>query len=167
LTLFRNHTVAVFVNDLFYTLPGTLPVGVLPLVLPLQLVLAGWVVRGVLTLDPRPLLRNLMLAFGGSFLALYGWYFLLDGLGDGGGLGGVGNLLYLLAGLLVVPAVLAGGAPGAGGVRRERVVQGVRVATGALGTVLFVSAAALVGYRAMPVPPEAQTLGPPDQPPLS
>ncbi len=135
-------------------------VGVLPLVLPLQLVVAGWVVWGVLKLDPRPLLRNLLLAFGGSFLGLYGWYFLLGGLDDGGGLVGLGNLLYLLAGLLVVLAALVGDALGSGGVPRERVVQGLRTATGALGAILFMSTAVVVGSWAMPVPPEAQTLGP-------
>ena len=73
--------------------------GIIPLVFLLQIIIAAWVVRGVFRLDPRPLLRVLLLAGGISFFGLYGWYFLLAG--EGGEWISFGNLLYLVAGLLV------------------------------------------------------------------
>ncbi len=94
-------TIAAGVFLFFYYGP-TWNVGILPLVVTSQTVVAAWVVRGVLKLGSRPLLRVLLLAGGVSFLGLFGWYFLLAG--DGAELGAVGNLLYLLAGLLVALA---------------------------------------------------------------
>ena len=71
-------------------------VGLLPLVLPMQVLVAGWVAWGALVAEPRRLFRRLLIAAALSFLAFYGWYFLL--LGGGMGAIAVGNLLYLLAG---------------------------------------------------------------------
>ena len=54
-------------------------VGAIPAVLVLRIVAAAWVMWGVLKFDLRPLL---CLFFGigvGSFLALFGWYFMLFG----------------------------------------------------------------------------------------
>ncbi len=79
-------------------------VGLLPVVLPLQLLVAGWVAWSTLVAEPRPLLRRLLVAAAGSFFALYGWYFLLAG--GGMGLIAVGNLLYLVAGLVVGVAAM-------------------------------------------------------------
>ncbi len=52
-------------------------VGVLPFVIVLRFIVAGWVVWAVVKLDGRALVRALLAAFGISFLLLYGWYFLL------------------------------------------------------------------------------------------
>ncbi len=60
---------------------------------------------GALVDEPRPLLRRLLIATAVSFLAFYGWYFLLAG--GGMGLIAVGNLLYLVAGLFVGVAAMA------------------------------------------------------------
>jgi hypothetical protein len=46
-------------------------VGLLPMVLPLQLLVAGWVALGALVAEPRPLLRRLLIAAAGSFFAFY------------------------------------------------------------------------------------------------
>ncbi len=80
-------------------------VGLLPVVLPLQLLVAGWVAWSALEAEPRPLLRRLLIAAAGSLFALYGRYFLLAG--GGTGLIAVGNLLYLVAGLVVGAAAMA------------------------------------------------------------
>jgi hypothetical protein len=82
-------------------------VGVLPFVIVLRFIVAGWVVWAVVKLDGRALMRVLLAAFGISFLVLYGWYFLLLGMDD------VlfywiaaGDFLYLAAGLLAGGASL-------------------------------------------------------------
>lgn len=75
-------------------------VGIVPLVFVLQILLAAWIIRRVLKAEPDSLLYNLLLAFGASFFVLYGWYFLLAG--EGGELIAAGNLLYLVAGLMVL-----------------------------------------------------------------
>jgi len=63
-------------------------------VIVLQTLVAAWVLWRVSRRDERPLLRILLLAFGGSFVLAYGWYYLLLLLGgDGGGWVGVSNLL--------------------------------------------------------------------------
>lgn len=77
-------------------------VGIVPLVFVLQILLAIWIAWRVLRAEPTSLLYTLLLAFGGSFIVLYGWYFLLAG--EGGMLIGTGNLLYLAAGLVVLCA---------------------------------------------------------------
>lgn len=78
--------------------------GLLPLIVPAQALLAVWVVWNVLKHGPRPLLRILSLAFAGSFVVAYGWYLLLT---PRGFLVGVGNLLYLIAALLALGAWLS------------------------------------------------------------
>jgi hypothetical protein len=92
----------VFLFFFYYGPTGN--VGVLPLVVVSQTVVAAWVVWSVLKLGSRPLLRILLLAGGVSFLGLFGWYFLLAG--EGAELVAIGDLLYLVAGLLVVLALL-------------------------------------------------------------
>ena len=91
-------------------------VGLLPVVLPLQLLVAGWVAWGALVAGPRPLLRRLLIAAAGSFFAFYGWYFLLAG--GGMGLIAVGNLLYLVAALVVGVAAMTSSTLGGGGTGR-------------------------------------------------
>ncbi len=138
-------------------------VGLLPLVLPLQMVVAGWVVRGVLKRDPRPLLYVLLAAGAGSFLALYGWYFLL--LGQGFELIAYGNLLYLVAGLLVVPAALLGDTQGSGEGGRGPMVRGSGATVRMLGTIFFLAVGVAAAYAAMPpMPPEPEMLSLADEP---
>jgi hypothetical protein len=81
-------------------------VGVIPFVVVLRILVAAWVIWSVIRLDGRTLLRVLLAAFGGSFFLLYGWYFLDTGM-DWGFLYWVvgGDLLYLVAGLMVGSAV--------------------------------------------------------------
>ena len=76
-------------------------VGVLPFVIVLRFIVAGWVVWAALRLDGRALVRVLLAAFGVSFLLLYGWYFLLLGMDDVLFYWIVtGDFLYLAGGLL-------------------------------------------------------------------
>lgn len=82
-------------------------VGLIPLIIPAQILLAVWVLWNVLRSGLRPLLFVLSVAFVGSFAIAYGWYFLLT---PRGFLIGVGNLLYLFAALLMVGARLASAA---------------------------------------------------------
>lgn len=70
----------------------------------LQALVAAWVVWSVLKCGPRSLLLVLAVAFVGSFFIFSGWYFLLFDLPER--LFGIGNLLYLLAALLMVAARL-------------------------------------------------------------
>jgi hypothetical protein len=140
-------------------------VGVVPLVLPLQLAVAGWVAWGALGSDPRRLLRNVLVAFALTFLLLYGWYFLL--LGDD--LMSVGNLLYLAAAVpLAVAAVFAsatGGPRGSGGIRGEAPSRGTRGGARALGLVFFAAVAAVAGQATLPpVSQEARAMAPPERP---
>ncbi len=79
-------------------------VGIIPLVMVLQTLIAAWVMWKVFKSNLRSLFLVFSAAFLGSFVVSYGWYFLL--LGDGGELMGVGNLLYLLAALLIGVALL-------------------------------------------------------------
>lgn len=84
-------------------------VGFSPFIILLQTLVAAWVLWSVSRRDARLLLRNLLLAFGGSFVVAYGWYFLLLLLGgDGGGWVGVSNLLYLVGALFVAGGRLTG-----------------------------------------------------------
>ena len=69
--------------------------GLLPLIVALQVLIASWVLRNVLGRG-HVLLRVLSLAFIGSFVVAYGWYLLLT---PRGFLVGMGDLLYLLAAL--------------------------------------------------------------------
>ena len=137
-------------------------VGVLPLVLPLQLAVAGWVAWGALRNDdPRRLLRDVLVAFALTFLLLYGWYFLLSG----SDLVSVGNLLYLAAAVpLAVAAASASaiGVPrGSGGVHGEAPTRGARAGARALGLVFFAAVAAVVGQATLqPVPQEARAMAP-------
>ena len=140
-------------------------VGVLPLVLPLQLAVAGWVAWGALGSDPGRLLCNVLVAFALTFLLLYGWYFLL--LGDD--LISVGNLLYLAAAVpLAVAAVFVsatGGPQESGGVRGEAPVREIRGGARALGLVLFAAVAAVAGQATLPpVSQEARATAPPERP---
>ena len=82
-------------------------VGVLPFVIVLRFIVAGWVVWAVVKLDGRPLMRVLLAAFGVNFLLLYGRYFLLLGM-DAVLFYWIaaGNFLYLAAGLLTGSASL-------------------------------------------------------------
>jgi len=124
-------------------------VGLLPVVLPLQLLVAGWVAWGALVAEPRPLLRRLLIAAAVSFFAFYGWYFLLAG--GGMGLISVGNLLYLVAGLVVGVAAMTSST--LGNVRVPGVParwSGDRAGAGvnarALGVVAFAAVAVATGY---------------------
>ncbi len=81
-------------------------VGVFPFVVALRILLAAWVVRSVVGLGGRALLRVLLVAFGGSFLLLYGWYFLLLGFDDGFFYWVVGSDFLYLAGASVVGCAL-------------------------------------------------------------
>jgi len=140
-------------------------VGLLPLVLPLQVVVAGWVLWSALRADPRRLLRNVLVAFALSFLLLYGWYFFLAGWGSDPL--AIGNLLYLAAALPVAAAMLASAAlrddQESGGIRGEAITRELRVGARALGAIIFVAVAAIAGYAS--IPPEAQAINPPDKPP--
>ena len=137
-------------------------VGLLPVVVPLQVAVAGWVAWSALMREPRRLLRNLLIAAALSFLLLYGWYFLL--VGGGGALVGVGNLLYLLAGLTMLVAVLGDRALGSAEPGSEEMVRGAGVAVTVLGAIVF-GIAAIAGYASIPSPPEAQAIAPPSEPP--
>lgn len=141
--------------------------GFLPLIFFLQVAVAGWVTWGALKADPPRLLRTVLIAFGLTFLLGYGWYFLLAGWGSDPV--PIGNLLYLAAALPVAAAVLAASALGddrdEGGAPGEAIGRGTRAGATALGAVLFVALASIVGYQAMPrVPPEDQTIAPPERP---
>ena len=130
-------------------------VGVLPLVLPLQLAVAGWVAWGALRSEPRRLLRNVLVAFALAFLLLYGWYFLISG----DDLVSVGNLLYLAATVPLAVAALAGG------VRSETPAGGSRKGSGALGLIFFATVAAVAGQATLPpVPQEARAMASPELP---
>lgn len=80
-------------------------VGIVPLAMVLQILIAAWVVWSVIKASRRFLLLVLPVAFVGSFVVSYGWYFLL--LGEGLEFIGAGNLLYLFAALFMVGARLA------------------------------------------------------------
>lgn len=141
-------------------------VGVLPLVLPLQLVVAGWVAWVALrSSDPRRLLRNVLVAFALAFLLLYGWYFLLSG----SDLVSAGNLLYLAAAVPLAVAVVSasalGGSRGSDGVRGEAPTREARAGARALGLVFFAAVAAVAGQATLPpVPQEARAMDPPERP---
>ena len=141
-------------------------VGLLPVVLPLQLLVAGWVAWGALRAEPRPLPRRLLIAAAGSFFALYGWYFLLAG--GGMGLIAVGNLLYLVAGLVIGVAVMTSPMLGDG---ENRVDAGANVGANAaaLGVIAFVAVAAATGCGVASTSPAEVGAGPSedDLPPLS
>lgn len=155
-------------------------VGLLPVVLPLQVVVAVWVAWGALVAAPRPLLRNLLVAFALSFLALYGWYFLLAG---GMGPIAVGNLLYLAAVPFVAVAAMASSlapenapVPGAEGALRPRSGRDragarayARAYARALGALTFAAVAAAAGYEVASTTAEEAGAGPSkgDLPPLS
>jgi len=137
-------------------------VGLLPLVLPLQVVVAGWVTWSALTREePRRLLRNLLIAAALSFLLLYGWYFLL--MGQGFELIAGGKLLYLLAGLTTLVSVLGDRALRSAEPGREEMVRGVSAVIRALGATIF-GIAAIAGYASIPSPPQAQAIAAPQQP---
>ena len=96
--------------------PTWAEVGVEPFVVILRIIVAAWVICSVIRLDARALLFVLLLAFGSSFVLLYGWYYLLTGM-DWGFLYWVvgGDFLYLVAWLLVRRAVFlpeSNGQPG-------------------------------------------------------
>jgi hypothetical protein len=137
-------------------------VGLLPVVLPLQLLVAGWVAWGALGAEPRALLRRLLVAAAVSFFAFYGWYFLLGG--DGAGLIGVGNLLYLGAGLLVG---IAARTPTTVGDSGDRASPGINAR--ALGAVAFAAIAAATGYGVASASPgeSGEVPSKDDLPPLS
>ena len=122
-------------------------VGLLPVVLPLQLLVAGWVAWSTLVAEPRPLPHRLLVAAAGSLFALYGWYFLLAG--GGMGLIAVGNLLYLVAGLVVGAAAMASSTLGEEGGR-----AGVGVNARAIGVLAFAAGAAATGYAVASVSPQ-------------
>lgn len=141
-------------------------VGLLPLIFVLQVVVAGWVLWGALKAAPPRLLRNVLVAFALTFLLGYGWYFLLAGWGEDPV--SVGNLLYLAA-ALPVAAVLAATTPG--NARSSNVADGEAIGRGgragarALGLVLFVALASIVGYQTLPpVPPGDRAIAPPERP---
>ena len=96
-------------------------VGVLPFVIVLRFIVAGWVVWAVVRLDGQALMRVLLAAFGVSFLLLYGWYFLLLGMDDVLFYWIVaGDSLYLAAGLLAGCATLLSARTGPGTATPER-----------------------------------------------
>lgn len=140
-------------------------VGALPLVLPLQLAVAGWVAWVALRSDPRRLLRNVLVAFALAFLLLYGWYFLLSG----GDLVSVGNLLYLAAAVPLAVAVVSASALGdqreSGRVRGEAPTRRARAGARALGLVFFTAVAAVAGQATLsPVAQEARAMDSPELP---
>ncbi len=142
-------------------------VGLLPLIFVLQVVVAGWVLWGALKADPSRLLRNVLVAFALTFLLGYGWYFLLAGWGEDPV--SIGNLLYLAAALPVTAAVLAattaGDARPSNVAHGEAIGRGVRGGSRALGLVLFVTLASIVGYQTLPpVPSENRAIAPPERP---
>ena len=80
-------------------------VGLLPLILPAQALLAVWVAWSALKHEAPALFRSAMLTFIVSFVLFYGWYFLL--LWDlGPGWMVLGNFAYLASGLIVGLALL-------------------------------------------------------------
>lgn len=80
-------------------------VGVLPLVLPAQALVAAWLAWSAIKREGPALFRSAMLAFVVSFVLLYGWYFVL--LWDVGAVWiASGNFTYLAAGLLAGTALL-------------------------------------------------------------
>ena len=79
----------------FSEVPTWGEVGVIPLVLVLRIVAAAWVMWGVFTFDLRQLMYLLFGVGVGSFLALFGWYFML--LGPVAGFISFDNVVYLLA----------------------------------------------------------------------
>lgn len=87
-------------------------VGALPVILPAQFVLAGWLAWTAVKREWAVLLRRAALVFVGAFVLLYGWYFLLLW-GEGGMLIASGNLAYgasaLLAGCAYLLSVAGGG----------------------------------------------------------
>ncbi len=82
-----------------------------------------------------------------SLFALYGRYFLLAG--GGTGLIAVGNLLYLVAGLVVGAAAMASSTLGEEGGR-----AGVGVNARAIGVVAFAAVAAATGYAVASASPQ-------------
>jgi hypothetical protein len=81
----------------------------------------------------------------------------------------IGNLLYLAAALPLATAVMAASALGddqeSGGVPGEAISRGVRVGFRALGAVLFVTLASIVGYQTLPpVPSEDRAIASPVRP---
>lgn len=87
--------------------------GLLPLIVPAQILLAVWVGWNILKPGSRSLIFVLLVAFLGSFVVAYGWYFLLA---PASFYVGVGNLMYLLAALFALGAWLSaiGTQPGEG-----------------------------------------------------
>jgi hypothetical protein len=80
--------------------------GILPLVFLARLAVAGLVVWGVVGLDTPTILRVLLAAFGGSFLLMFGWYFLLIGMDDAiFYLSVSADLLYLIGALIIGSAL--------------------------------------------------------------
>jgi len=114
------------------------------------------------------LLLNVLVAFAATFLLGYGWYFLLAGWGEDPV--SIGNLLYLAAAMPLAAAVMAARALGNEQEERvsvpgEQVSRGVHLSTRALGGVLFVALATVVGYQTLPpVPPEDPAVSPPQRP---
>ena len=100
---FATATLVVGVFLFFYHGPEW-NLGFVPLVVALRIVVAACVVWSVFKLDTPTLFRILLLFGGGSFVGLYGWYFLL--FWPGGGLVAVGDFLYLVAGSMVGCAML-------------------------------------------------------------
>ena len=83
-------------------------VGLLPVILPVQFLLAAWLTWTALKQDGAILLRRATLAFVFAFVLFYGWYFLLLW-GEGGILIAAGNLTYGVAALLAGCASLLEG----------------------------------------------------------
>jgi len=144
----------------------TANVGLLPVIFVVQNLIALLV---LLSIFLRPLFSSLVLAiaFVGSFLGSFGWYLLLLLDNTPLGLVGVGNLLYLVA-LVLMAAPAFRDSQRFGGIPTEAIVREVRSGPKTLGAILLLVVAAIMGYVTLPTtPPEVPALGPPNTPPLS
>ena len=98
--------VPIMIAMFFYFYSGsTSNVGLLPIVIVVQALLAVWVVRRVFSFEPGSLFCVLLLAFVGSFIGSFRWYLLLlPALSLN--LIEAGNFLRLVAAALVAAPVL-------------------------------------------------------------
>ena len=86
----------VIIRYLFFSEGPTLgEVGIFPVLLPMRLIVAAWVMWSVFKEGANRLQLNLLVSGAVSFFVLFGWYFML--LGPAGELLSYDNSLYLLA----------------------------------------------------------------------
>lgn len=103
------------IPHLFFEDPRWGEVGIFPVLLPIRLIIAAWIIWSVFKQDASRLQVVLLISGTGSYLFLLGWYFML--FGRSGELVSFDNILYLLAvcdllylvaGLVLVVGRLAG-----------------------------------------------------------